>query len=41
MIIKGIEASLVNNPKMIRLPQTISKVPVKYAQNDGLAESNC
>lgn len=35
MIISGIEATLVRKPKMISVPQIISKVQVKYAQNAG------
>ena len=35
MIISGIEATLVSKPKIISVPQIISKVPVKYAQNAG------
>jgi len=36
MIINGTEATLVIKPNIIRVPQTISKDPVKYAQNEGL-----
>jgi len=36
MIIRGIDANLVISPIMRRVPQIISKVPVKYAQNAGL-----
>lgn len=36
MIISGMDAILVRNPKMTSVPQIISKVPVKYAQNAGL-----
>ena len=37
MIIKGIEANLVTNPKITRVPHIISKLPAKYAQNAGFA----
>ena len=36
MIINGIEANLAANPKITRVPQIISNVAVKYAQNAGL-----
>ena len=36
IIISGMEATRVISPIMIRNPQIISKVPVKYAQNVGL-----
>lgn len=35
MIIRGTDANLVISPIMRRVPQIISKVPVKYAQNAG------
>lgn len=38
MVIRsGIVANLVSKPKRMRIPQTISKLPVNEAQNSGFA----